>query len=264
MKNVHFFVAVFFLSLLIASGCSSSTEVNGGLGNYRPGEETGFSTIFAGAYGTGIFYSNDTGNTWRSPSQNASRGVYCVAASPHYVFCATIQSGLFRSSDNGETWSRVVGIDDSTVYCVYTTGSTVLAGCGVRGIMTSSDEGETWTVSGAFAPGVMSFSALDDILFATGSNGSGIVRSEDHGMNWERLNTNFNATAISAIDGILYATTSGMGLRSTDQGATWQNFGSSFLPAYSIVASKHVLYGGSTNGLLRSIDSGASWQQVSG
>src|SRR5436305_1156706 len=110
---VRSFVA-FLLPLLAINGCSTSTEVNGGAGKYNGGggDDNSFTTLFAGAYNTGMFFSNDTGNSWHAATQNTAQRLYCIASGAKYTFAATTASGLFRSSDNGVTWTLVTGLTD--------------------------------------------------------------------------------------------------------------------------------------------------------
>jgi hypothetical protein len=244
-------------------GCSTTTEVNGGLGNYNPGNGTGFSTVLAAGYNSSIFTSTDTCKTWHL-SQGLSAHVYAIANSTHYVFAASTTSGVLRSSDNGNSWFHAPLFPDSTVYSLYASGSLVVAGCGSFGIVTSTDEGDSWSVSSSEFPAIFSMAGVGDRIFGAGSN-VGLIESTDRGQTWLSANGRFNgssASSVSVVNGDFYAVAGGEIFRSHDAGDSWTLLSNFSQVTYGIVQSKNSLFGGTTSGLVRSDDSGATWLSV--
>lgn len=71
--------------------------------------------IYVGAYPSGIWRSDDGGDSWRDVSGSiGARGVMCIAVSPWerigeqgVVYIGTEPSALFRSEDGGATWGAL-------------------------------------------------------------------------------------------------------------------------------------------------------------
>ena len=113
-----------------------------------------------GSYGIGILKTTDGGATWKKSldwSYHQERGVQCIRINPlnpNSLFAATTQ-GIYKTVDGGETWQLVLNVlmgEDIVFHKSDTTK--VLVSCG-----------------------------------NLGSAGSGLYRSTDAGLNWEKLNS---------------------------------------------------------------------------
>jgi photosystem II stability/assembly factor-like uncharacterized protein len=250
-------------ALLSLGACTASTEVNGGLGTFRPDDDGSFSTVIVGGQNQGAFFSTDLCKTWQSASTLVLR-IYGMASSEHYVFAITAASGVFRSSDNGDTWSHINTQFDSTGNSCFASGSIVLLGAS-RGILRSTDEGDTWTLATTLAQGVLGFTHIGNTIFAA-TTSQGVARSTDNGETWDVSNGAFGGSSITGIgtDGTLvYATSNGSAVfRSSDRGDSWQRLGFNCPVSYGLTWSKNALYGGTTSGLARSVDSGVTWESI--
>jgi photosystem II stability/assembly factor-like uncharacterized protein len=154
-----------------------------------------------------------------------------------------------------------------------------------HGVWRSTDGGRTWVGSSSELPGLDTM-AVDVILidnsrpnhvFAA-ARGVGVIMSPDAGQTWRRLTPEISASGsqvtelllgASGQNDVLYATTSGSILRSTDGGATWRmsrkplDSGTIFSLKASPIDPKTVI-AGTESGLIMSHDFGNHWFDCSG
>lgn len=177
--------------------------------------------------------------------------------------------GLTGSSNGGASWStllawyevRAVAVspDDGTVYAL---GRDDTGGSPVRGgIMRSLDAGLTWTrVLTASNLNVLALHSQQTNTLYVGTEGAGVLKSEDGGASWKTINVGLNHTVVRAItvapqDGqILYAGTWEGGVyQSRDGGVSWSqlNEGLGNLYVLDLVVDPtdpFVLYAGTRGG----------------
>ena len=163
--------------------------------------------MFAGGTGTGVFRSNDGGESWAPVTEDyADADVTGIAISPNYrrdriVFAAT-NIGLLRTTDGGNEWTELDrGIDTDEIRAV----------------------------------GVSSTYARDRTVFAGGPQGFG-YKSTDNGNSWNRIDYEFDGETIASIatgpdfanDQTVFVGTLGERMAavhlSTDGGATFERF----------------------------------------
>ena len=229
-------------------------------------------TLFAGRGTGGVFRSTDGGDSWKKVTRGLSRyedvgqccGYYQVSdlvlspsfASYDTVYLGTL-NGLFRSTDRGDTWQNV-----------------------------SQDLTDTWMIHVLLS----SSFAIDNTLFALARNpnwdtGPSLLISTDRGDTWrqtaQNLGVDWGRWASTRLvispsfgtDGTLYAATKDGLLRSSDQGANWQNVYSydevsegNFSPWVALspnFATDNSLFTSKVcGGLFRSSDRGETWQEV--
>ncbi|BAY08537.1 putative baseplate assembly protein [Calothrix sp. NIES-2098] len=106
--------------------------------------ESAFSKtyLFAGTAGSGIFRSQNNGETWElaSGEETALLEIRCLEVNPENldIFAGTARGGVFRSTDGGKTWEAVpVGLASTDVRAIAITQSNIMVG-GV-GILLSDD-----------------------------------------------------------------------------------------------------------------------------
>jgi len=178
-------------------------------------------------FGNGVYRSSDGGATWQHRGLDDSQHIAKILIDPRDSDTVLVAAegplwspggdrGLFRSTDGGESWTRVLGGNEWT---------------GVTDVVRVAD--------------------IPDVLFAatwqrhrtvaayvSSGPGSGIHRSTDGGLTWERL---------------------GEGLPKTDMG----KIGLAVSPQNSDVVYAAVELDRRTGGVWRSANRGASWSKMS-
>lgn len=188
----------------------------------------------------GLIKSTDGGKTWQQVATILDPPVDFHAMSvsksdPNIIIgFDSANRGLFRTVDGGQSWQRYDAPDYLSALAISSSDSNVMfAGAG-NGLYFSSDGGTTWTQSDALKGDLVFALAFDEkgVLYASAEK-LGLMRSLDHGKNWERLGTprlTVTSIATDAQSGILYvAGYSAEGFqevyKSSDDGATWSLIG---------------------------------------
>ncbi len=197
-------------------------------------------TLIAGTH-TGIYLSENGGNTWRSAQMPPSTSmVLSLCFSPHYlsdgiILAGTLEDGVFISDCRGERWlSQSFGLLDPTAYCLaistnFAQDGLIFAGTGST-VYYSYNGGRAWRQLGfpEEAAPVLSLAlemdqAGDFTLFA-GTESQGLFRSMDQGQTWQALvlpAATVNALSVSQDNTHLLAATEVGILQSGDNGETW-------------------------------------------
>lgn len=193
---------------------------------------------------------------WRSlgPGGGDSRLVAVDPRDPSTLYATTTEGRrdaprhLFRSRDDGQTWARLPIPDELSVRAVAVDpgdSDVLLVGIGPdpsyarslrAGVFRSEDGGATFERVGGFphdpdagelpVAEIVWSPADRNVVWAVGSWGDALIRSEDAGLTWQRLDSPLDgrdryAFALSN-PRIVYAR-SGRGLeRTVDGGATWE------------------------------------------
>ncbi|MDE2989924.1 MAG: hypothetical protein OXU21_02495 [Chloroflexota bacterium] len=250
----------------------------------------GATTVFAGTL-TGVFRSDDGGQSWAPTSALRSPFIEAVAVSPDFgndqtAVAGTTDSGLHMTYNGGERWERrMFWGEHPTVTALafspfYADDETIAAGTDGRGVYISDNRGGSWNGYGPelahaqiTALAVAPHSA--DVMFAGAVEG-GIMRSVDQARSWSAgSGLPDDATVLSIAvsptfldDGLALAGTEAYGLyRTQDHGTTW-NLVDDVPPNHPINAVS--VFGGADgaaiavagNTLWRSQDDGATWKRV--
>jgi photosystem II stability/assembly factor-like uncharacterized protein len=202
------------------------------------------STLYFGTE-NGIEKTVDGGKSWRpADSGIVASDVLSTAIDPRdtNVVYAGTESGFFRSRDGGHTWRMLrLGVNGQAI-AVDPAQSTHLLASASRGILISTDSGRTWSraagsavvtkAAGRHGSPVTAI-AFDPhhpgTVFAA-AWGAGVIRSTDRGRTWHT--TARRPAWISSVGGtvavdpqgsaILYGSTNGALIRSTDGGSSWK------------------------------------------
>ncbi|MFZ4723925.1 MAG: T9SS type A sorting domain-containing protein [Paludibacter sp.] len=170
------------------------------------------STVYAGAYGTGVFRSTNNGLNW---SQTSLSGQYvnALSISGTNLFAGTTDNGVYITTNSGTNWTKT-SLGNQRVLSLATSGSKVYAGTG-NGVFYSSNSGSNWTNIGLGSLFVYSIELNGTNVFA--GTGSGFYKSTNNGTNWVVHNDGFvdNTALIYSmlvINGFIIAGTEGWGV----------------------------------------------------
>jgi hypothetical protein len=227
------------------------------------------TTTFAGGQ-TGTYKSIDDAETFQlSNSGNDSNGpTRGFAFDSLYIYTCTSQ-GVFRSADNGDSWAaKSNGISNLLSHGIIKTDS-LLVHVGPGGVSLSSDQGENWVSAGLVGTDVRCVTHIQDTLFV-GTNGQGLYKSTDWGLNWIAINngsTSSNFRAIESKGNILFAGgQNGTGVfRSTNFGNSWEllSNGISSISFRGFAHNNDIIIAGSTGaGVFYSTNDGDSWIEI--
>jgi photosystem II stability/assembly factor-like uncharacterized protein len=246
------------------------------LGGYIQCEAIDFNgTLYVGTIDSGIYYSTDLGNEWSNSSLNGYN-INSINASPNGYVYATTGQLIFKSTDQGLNWIQITnGLPAAYLKQVTSSSEDLVFLATSEGLYRSIDYGANWERidSGFFSNYVKGLNiSLDGNIYAYLD--SNIYRSPDNGLSWIELNDPpsgriYDLTSDSSDNLFLTINIIGvsvtLGYRSTNQGETWQQFGSSCPLFFHFVevSPDGSLYIQSQFGIYRSTDLGESWLQIS-
>jgi photosystem II stability/assembly factor-like uncharacterized protein len=180
--------------------------------------------IYIGTF-SGVYYSNDNGDTWINKSNGLSNQTISSLAlgKDATLYVGMLSGGVYRSTNGGDTWLPPssytnVSIKDITVS---DDGSIFVATDGA-GVLKSTDRGVTWTQVNTGLPIDYSSYQISKIIYNPITRdifvityNSAIYRSSDLGESWELKNigipngSNIKALAFNPNTGQMYAATGG-------------------------------------------------------
>lgn len=227
--------------------------------------------IFCSVTDDGVFISADSTVSWVHSTTGLPPGRFLSAISNQKgdLFVGSDGQGVFRSTDAGITWSDASqGITGLTISSIaFSSSGRALAGTS-RGIYASRDNGLSWFLSNS---GITT-SANQVFFLADGSalaGGSGIFRSIDGGITWNKSSNDNQSNFVTAFCSInperVLAGFRSQILLSVDSGKTWGTTTSVGARVWSMTASPSglVLAGTYGNGIYRSSDDGINWSPSS-
>ena len=167
-------------------------------------------TICLGTVGAGVWYSRDSGETWKRSrmkvpfeNQPGEIQIRALAVAPHDSdrLYAGSEVGLYTSADKGRTWdlieSPMAGSQIWSVAVHPEHSQEIWAGTKPPAVYRTTDGGETWkqvplttaTACLAGAPKVTNivFDPRDSHTIWVGVEIDGVYRSTDGGESWEHL-----------------------------------------------------------------------------
>ena len=141
-----------------------------------------------------LYVTSDRGEHWTPLNVGASPvlTVHQQSADPAVILAGIEDGGIRRTTDGGRTWKAVQGLDSASVYTISSSpdGRQLYAAGWMTGVWRSLDEGETWSpIWNDPAIGAVFFvyvhpSNPEHLL--VGTDGQGIVESQDGGVTWTR------------------------------------------------------------------------------
>lgn len=192
----------------------------------------------------GVFKSTDNGASWtRIRNSGGVTGANSITTDGGGTWVITegnaVSTNILRSSDNGITWNAVAVGSGATLNSVATNGAGVWIGGGAPASLTqtiykSTDNALTWTLVPSATVGFAN--TARPVLAAVYSRGVFILmsdastlnarRSSDNGLTWfDAGSGNTTTHKVMTADGqgtVVMAGTSGVLLRSADDGFSWK------------------------------------------
>lgn len=156
-------------------------------------------TIFVASLAdTGIFRSDDAGQTWAQYNEglqefSASRimQIYCVESDTNVVLAVSPSNGLFRSTNGGRTWTTIMenaGILGEAITWHRKTDALYYGQNFMGPVWKSLDHGATWVETGqpdtAVVLCTIAIEQGDRKRIVAGSGDGGLAVSDEEGMNW--------------------------------------------------------------------------------
>lgn len=132
--------------------------------------------LWAGTDDRGVFLSRDQGQSWQEAAAALNKfGIRSLGAYQSLLFAGTYRDGLYRSLNNGQSW-LLAETDLPGVSSFAASGNKLYAG-GVYGVYVSTDQGRSWRQinAGLTKTGVNSLTVIGDKLYAATSNGGVFV-----------------------------------------------------------------------------------------
>jgi photosystem II stability/assembly factor-like uncharacterized protein len=187
---------------------------------------------------SGMYRTNDGGETWTRVSALRGKAVWAIAIWPGgaQVVAAGTDEGVFLSRDGGDNWSAITPAGDRELHPVvslafHPTDAAVLYAGTTHLPWRTLDGGAHWeSIHSGMLDDSDVFSIAVDArspahMFASAC--SGVYRSEDAGRGWKRMATPpgaFRAYLVAldpAHPGVVFAATSAGLLRSSNDGGAW-------------------------------------------
>jgi len=237
--------------------------------------------VFAGSFGTGVFRSDNQGESWVPMNDGlADRFLLCLAVDTHErVYAGTVRGGVFRTTTDGKQWESISqGLKRVEVKSLLVNSNGIFAGTG-RGIYRWNESLQTWSEVAHELDQLLiaSMAMVKEHILLAATAGKGLFRYDVSGATaskWqgksselvdpkERLPHRFlRIVATGKKDHIFLGTQDGGIFRSTDQGASWHTI-SRTLPNDSIrgiVSNDSGLYVGTGRGIYQLDEKSRRWK----
>ena len=231
-------------------------------------------TIYASAFGGGVFRSEDGGQAWAAVNRGLpNRKVFSLVIDPKdrkQLYLGTDQ-GIFLSRDQGNSWApltlqlarrnvRAFAIDAKDARLLYVATD--------QGVFQGREREWTRISAGLLNPDVRGLVvSRDGDLFA--ATFDGVFKKEKRRSSWSEVNRGLEDRKIRALaidpasHGTLFAGTSyGGAFRTTDGGKSWKAANRGLLNSTVlslIITPDGALYAGTIDGVFKSLTHGQSW-----
>jgi|GEM_PF-1397159 len=189
--GILIFAAFLFLLLLPVSAQETWTSLGlSGMGAGCAAVAPGNSNLIL-VGGSNLYVSSDGGSTWTTKSNVNSVWSVAFGSNQNVAFASTWGYGIFKSTDGGATWvSKNNGITNGVVksIAVSPADDSIVYACAENGFCISTDGGENWMylMTGINASAVL-VKPSDPQTIYLGTWGSGVYKTTDGGMTWNKL-----------------------------------------------------------------------------
>jgi photosystem II stability/assembly factor-like uncharacterized protein len=254
------------------------------------------STIYAESAGAGIFWSTDSGKTWKKQAGfsgffglNRSKSLKIIVESSSSKKIVVLADNpesddVYKSADGGLTWKHLLKSEVLFDVAVAPTNSQFMAAVGsvkilntsCMGVFLSKDGGNSWTTKfPCTAPGsIPSSIAIDPrnsrIVYVGGSRnrGTALYKSVNGGQIWKDISGSIQGKIIDIVidkksEGKVYVVSEYGIYRTENGGASWTHI----LLDYSLQTvalhptELNTLYAAGIRGISKSSDGGTLWTE---
>ncbi|MDE0396795.1 MAG: hypothetical protein OXL96_03210 [Candidatus Poribacteria bacterium] len=190
------------------------------------------------------------------------------------IYVGTLNTGVWYSDDDGDSWLQVNdGFGPMSIRELSSIGTTLVAGTKGGVFRKRVDEDELTAINDDFiGHQVDSFAAMEGLLYVGGyiGNRAELFKSNDEGDSWFPITPKemqHTVEALSVYGATLYAGTYGSGVfRSDDNGDTWTAVNDGLtdrtVSTLLVVNEDTVFAGTLEGGIFRTMDGGDSWVEV--
>ena len=197
------------------------------LANIRTMTSNG-STLIIGTGNSGIFRSEDDGETWLPTSANTPLTTPTTVIANGATFYIGTSKGVFRSSSSTTSsleWNKFGQNLSDPVNALWATESGKILMATDKGIFEYINDMDQWKSKDQVEQKITSFAGFVNVVIAGGDSGK-VYRSNNAGQEWQELQKIPTSVTISALvmptaNTILAGTTTGTVYRSLDTGRTW-------------------------------------------
>lgn len=231
--------------------------------------ETNDSIVFAATGGSGIFRSEDNGNTWIDINNGIQAWYYYSLLSFNDSLFAGSFGSVYLSLDNGDSWQDMnIGLQlNDCIYALEKKEKYLYAGVKNKGVYSCLLSSGTWSIlnNGFHAnPTVNDILALGSDIYA--ATDSGFYKSVDNAATWvlkdSGLSSQLEVNKIFHFNGILFAGTDSSLFKSVDCGETWVPSNSGLPPSSNVRSFSEMndtIFLGTYSSLYSSNDTGNTW-----
>ena len=231
-------------------------------------------TLYAGTRDTLYASTDSGNRWHRVPHFRIPESISGIVVIGDRIYVGTLNTGVWYSDDDGDSWLQVNdGFGPRLIRELSSIGTTLVAGVGDRVFRKRDNADELTAVHDDFVlQQIDAFAAMEHLLYVGGSvrNGGGLFVSNDEGDSWTRIvvkEMRHTITALAVFGATLYAGTHGSGVfRSDDKGNSWTavNAGLTNRTVSTLLAVNEdtVFVGTSGGGVFRTTDGGNSWVEV--
>lgn len=181
----------------------------------------------------GFQKSTDAGRTWQKISDGLNGPVdfhsMAVDRSNPDIVYGMYRGRMQKSIDGGSSWSYVDGVPRGVIQLTAGVTEGTLYAATQNGLHISKDQGASWTASPSLNGTVLSIAVhpTDSGELLVYSQQQGMIKSNDGGKRWKKLDTTFNEPSYyiayaKTKPAVIYALTESLSIyKSTDSGTTW-------------------------------------------
>jgi photosystem II stability/assembly factor-like uncharacterized protein len=231
--------------------------------------------LYAGSY-QGLYKSTDYGESWSLLNSGLPQysNVTEIFENNNSLLVSVSILGVYKFSAGGNEWiPSSIGIQNTSPLCMNVKDDSLYSGT------FDSDYGVVWQydynnnswiqrANGLSPIGCNTLYSNSQFIFA-GTDGSGIFRSSDNGLNWEQAGSQFSFAYVSSLEennDYLFTGLFGFSIdvyRSSDNGDNWE---ATSVPGSGditfIYNYDNYIFTGRTSGVYRTSDSGTTWVPV--
>lgn len=228
--------------------------------------------IYVGTLNTGVWYSDDDGNSWLQMNDGFIPRSIRELSSVGTTLIAGTNGGVFRKRANEDALTAINNdFIGQQVDSFAAMGALLYVGVGNRPeLFRSNDEGDSWTriTAKEMRHTITALAAFGATLYA-GTYGSGVFRSDDKGDSWTAVNEGLTDRTVSTLlvvneDTVFAGTLEGGVFRTMDGGDSWVevNTGLTNTTVGELAVIGKTIYAGMSERLVHSVNGGDSWQPV--